>query len=214
MSQDRTSKKQVSIGTRFGHLTVIEELPPVRRANQTYRSIKLACDCGNESVTRLANLTRKKRPVKSCGCLTPKRNSEAHKTHGMRLTKTYTIWQSILSRCSNSRAKDYHRYGGRGISVCSQWVNSFEAFFSDMGECPKGMSIERIDNNRGYAPWNCRWATPLEQAQNRRDNVLLTARGKTLCVAEWSRLSGIKEGTIRARISRGWSDVSAVTTPA
>ncbi len=127
-------------------------------------------------------------------------------------TSTHVIWMTMRQRCRDTNAKDYARYGGRGIKVCERW-ESFENFLADMGERPAGMSIERDDNDGDYTPDNCRWATRSEQQRNRRSNVLLTHDGVTLCVAEWAIRTGINRMTLHTRIDRGWPTDKALTTP-
>ncbi len=134
-------------------------------------------------------------------------------THGMSKTTTYTIWKAIHQRCSNPNNDNYSRYGARGIAVCARWC-SFENFLSDMGERPVGMSIEREDNDKGYEPGNCRWATPLEQSRNRRDNRMITYQGVTLCVTDWAVRQGLPGQCLRHRLKKGWSLDKALNTPA
>ena len=118
-------------------------------------------------------------------------------------TRTYCSWQSMLKRCRNPRTVQWKWYGGRGIKVCERWL-SFETFLADMGERPAGASLDRIDNDGNYEPGNVRWATRYEQAMNRRCVLRLTAAGVCLTVVEWSSRTGIKKGTIRMRLLRGW----------
>ena len=110
----------------------------------------------------------------------------------------------MLRRCQDPNDKGYANYGGRGIKVCDRWQD-FAKFFADMGKKPQGMSIERIDNNKGYEPGNCRWATPTEQGRNRRTNVLFTFQGKTLCLKEWCIRLGHPPSRIYKRIEIGWA---------
>jgi hypothetical protein len=109
----------------------------------------------------------------------------------------------MRTRCSNENSLSYAHYGGRGISVCERW-DLFENFYEDMGESPEGMSLDRRENDGDYSPENCRWATPEEQARNKRDNRTLTFRGETKCVVEWAEETGIPGYTIWARLNAGW----------
>lgn len=127
---------------------------------------------------------------------------------------TYRIWQGIGKRCYRPQASNYHLYGGRGIRFCTRWEN-FENFLSDMGERPSSeYSLERRDYNGHYTPQNCRWATVLEQAGNKRNNRMITANGKTQCISAWIRELNISPSTFKDRIYKlGWDEVRAVTTP-
>lgn len=152
-------------GQRFGQLRVVE------RDKTAGRHVKwvCACDCGATSSTYtnylLKGLTR------SCGHLRAEAKTiHGHKTRGEKASPTYYSWKSMKWRCTNTAPKDWKHYGGRGIGVCERWVNSFEMFLADMGERPEGHTLDRIDNDKGYEPGNCRWATPAQQRNNRRDN--------------------------------------------
>lgn len=135
-------------------------------------------------------------------------------THGMSQTPTYQTWQAMCRRCRDPNFIVYADYGGRGITVCRRWANSFEAFLEDMSERPsKRHSIERIDNARGYEPGNCRWATQTEQMRNTRASKFLTHEGATRTMAEWAECAGISYGALQCRISQGWSVTEALTTP-
>lgn len=124
---------------------------------------------------------------------------------------TYTIWQAIKRRCNNESDVRFNDYGGRGISIDESWAVSFERFISDMGIRPSPRhQIDRIDNNGDYEPSNCRWATRKENARNKRNNVVLSARGMSMCVSEWSEILGVSQGVISARIRRGWSEERAL----
>jgi hypothetical protein len=125
---------------------------------------------------------------------------------------TYQTWRNMRSRCENPNVPAYKNYGGRGITVCERW-KTFENFLADMGERPEGMTIERIDNDRGYEPGNCRWATYNEQARNMRSNQRITLNGETKCLTEWAEQYGIKMPTLWARLRMGWSVEEALTKP-
>jgi hypothetical protein len=119
----------------------------------------------------------------------------------------------MWTRCTNNKFESYGNYGGRGIEVCKRW-RSFENFIIDMGEKPNGLSLDRINNDKGYSKKNCRWATSKEQCRNRRSNNFLTFQNETLCVTEWENRLNISSGTIHKRINiMGWSLSRALTTP-
>lgn len=127
-------------------------------------------------------------------------------THGMTATSEYRIWKGIKSRCYNRNRKQYPRYGGRGITICDRWCNSFETFLADMGKRPSiNHSIERRDNNGNYTPDNCYWATWTEQARNKRNNVLHTKDGITKSLTEWAEYLGMPSKTLFSRYYRGHS---------
>lgn len=131
-----------------------------------------------------------------------RRNGLANKVHGMTGSRIHQTWSAMRNRCENKNNREYHRYGGRGISVCRKW-SKFENFYSDMGEPPPGnYSIDRINVNGNYEPRNCRWATPRQQANNRTNNDKITFDGKTKTLMEWSRAIGISQDTLWVRIYR------------
>lgn len=118
-------------------------------------------------------------------------------------TKVYTAWRAIKDRCTNPSTKHYHRYGGRGITMCEAWAASFEQFKADVGEPFPGASLDRIDNNRGYEPGNVRWATRKEQANNRVTNVVVEHNGQAMTLAEWAAHLGWKYGLLGSRWKKG-----------
>lgn len=125
----------------------------------------------------------------------------------------YGVWAQMIQRCRNPRHAAYHRYGGRGITVCERWL-SFVAFLEDMGDPPPGLSLDRIDNEKGYCKENCRWATDVEQAGNRRNVRLLTFDGRTLPARRWAAELGVEYLTLYARVFKhGWTVERALTEP-
>jgi hypothetical protein len=132
--------------------------------------------------------------------------------HGMRRSSEYAIWCGIKDRCGNPRNRAYKDYGGRGIYVCDRW-SLFSNFYNDMGPRPDGLMLERIDNNKGYSPENCKWANRVEQNNNKRSNVLITVDGETRPLREWAEKAGLKYGTVHQRLIYGWTPERAVTTP-
>lgn len=118
-------------------------------------------------------------------------------------TRLYRVWNSTKDRCLNPNAQHYHRYGGRGVTICEEWTTSFAAFARDVGEPPKGASLDRIDNNKGYEPGNIRWANRKEQSNNRDNNVRVEWRGETKTLAEWAEVYGWKYGLLASRWKRG-----------
>ena len=135
-------------------------------------------------------------------------------THGMSRTPEYQAWKNMKKRCFNPNTKQYSDWGGRGITVCDRWKNSFENFFADMGLKPTAKhSIDRIDNDGDYCPENCKWATNAEQQNNQRTNRLITIGCVTLTIAQWAKEMGFARNLISCRLKAGWSEFAAVMTP-
>ena len=136
------------------------------------------------------------------------------KTHGMSRTTEYQSWVDIKRRCINPNNPCYSDYGGRGITICDRWKNSFENFLADMKLKPTPKhSIDRIDNDGDYCPENCRWSTDVEQNNNRRDNRFITIGCVTLTIAQWSKEMSFGKSVIQDRLKSGWSEFDAVMTP-
>ena len=159
------------IGQQFHRLLVISATS--RHSKAGHIVWKCKCVCGEEVYVISTNLRRNS--SKSCGCLRKEQAKlrKANFRHGQAsykegITSEYKTWSTMIQRCTNPNRKDYHYYGGRGITICERWLNSFEAFFTDMGERPKDMTLDRVDSDSNYEPGNCRWSTPKEQVQNRR----------------------------------------------
>lgn len=141
-----------------------------------------------------------------------KGNQNARK-HGYSQSATYKVWLSMRVRCRNPNDKNYRHYGGRGITVCKRW-DSFPAFIKDMGDRPSPKhTIERIKNHLGYSPGNCCWATRAEQGRNTRRTRNLTHDGRTMCLEDWARETGLNRGTINSRLEMGFTVAEALTLP-
>lgn len=196
-------------GHKFHRLTLLNEAAERRNGRVVW---DCQCDCGNKIIARLAQL--KSGNTKSCGCLnkelTVQRNI-ATALHGMTDSRTFVSWDSMKQRCLNTNHKSYGDYGGRGITVCERWLESFNNFLADMGERPEGKSLDRIDNDKGYEPTNCRWATHVEQGNNRRSSRLLTHAGKTQTAIQWAREYGLGPKTLLYRLKAGWSLKESLT---
>lgn len=165
------------------------------------------CECGTIRNVR-ANSLLNKLSI-SCGCYRPKTTKHGHNTKAGQ-SPTYKTWRAMLARCHDKSRNNYHNYGGRGIKVCQEWLK-FENFLHDMGERPSGMTLDRLDVNGNYQKDNCKWSTNFEQGIRMRKNHRITFNGETLTIAQWARKLNIKDGTIRARLSRGWSDEKALS---
>lgn len=206
-------------GQRFGRLTVLSlrnraSRVPLRRTTWTCQ-----CDCGTVVDVEAGKLASGH--TQSCGCYMRERASQANLRHGQsshpnggNATKEYNTWMLMLRRCHKVGSQDYAQYGGRGITVCERW-HTFDLFFSDMGAAPSpSHSIERLDNERGYEPGNCKWATPKEQRRNQRRAVLIEFAGKSQTPMEWATETGISHKRIHARMKiLGWSVEKTLTTP-
>jgi hypothetical protein len=196
-------------GQRFGKLTVLRRNGHIGKA----RAWICVCDCGNEVTRETSALIRCKSP--DCGCMRASKAKASATKHGHSRNKEHVVWKSMIHRCHSPNNTAYDRYGARGIIVCDRWRNSFEAFVEDMGHRPyEKATIERIDNNLGYGPDNCRWASKQEQAINKRNNIVLEFNGESKTVSEWAKSVGIKAATIRFRVHSGWTAEEALTTPA
>jgi len=163
------------------------------------------CDCGKTKIVRHANLGTN---TFSCGCFRNTQNGLSRK-HPL-----WKRWVTMLDRCNRPDHHQYRNYGGRGIKVCKRWI-SFPNFLEDMeSSYRRGLTIDRIDVNGDYSPENCRWASPMQQSNNRRDNIRITFNGVTKTIQEWNRLCGFKKWTMYDRhIRSGWSAEKAITTP-
>ena len=191
-------------GQRFGKLVVVDRAKDhIQQNGRKIIQWLCKCDCGNTAIVRANNL--KTGHSKSCGCTNDK--------HGLSRTRLYPVWYSMKHRCYNPNDKQYKDYGGRGITVCDEWHdlrNFYKCAFAngydenaEFGIC----TIERIDTNRNYEPSNCKWVTQKEQANNKRNNHLITYNGKTQSLAQWADEYNIPHGVLERRINRSHWDI-------
>ena len=155
------------------------------------------CDCGKQTTVALGNL--RSGQVISCGC----RRKEVldKKTHGRSHLVEYNTWKKMIARCTDSSVEKYDNYGGRGIKVCAEWLNSFENFYADLGKRPPNTSLGRKDNNGDYGPANCSWESIEQQANNKSNTRKVTYNGETKSVAQWAKELDINKYTLYSRLN-------------
>jgi hypothetical protein len=184
-------------GMRFGRLSVTGPVSYPGFGTRWH----CKCDCGNEVTVEGHNLDSGN--TKSCGCSRIK--------HGLTGTRVAGIWKMMMGRCYDEKTLGYHNYGGRGITVCERWHDK-EKFFADMGHPPSGLTLERRNGDKNYEPDNCYWATWKEQQNNKRNNVRVTAFGRTQTIQQWADETGINGRTLHNRIQRSKMDPEAALT--
>lgn len=201
-------------GSRFGWLLVIERDESYISSNGKKKAKWICqCDCGNITSVLACNLISGK--IRSCGCYSREINSQRMKeqaiTHGGSRTRLYRIWQGMLERCKNPKATNYKNYGGRGIRVCTEWEN-FEAFrdWSLSHGYNDSLSIDRRSNDDGYNEKNCRWYTPREQSNNRRNTHFLEIDGISQPVSYWCEQYGVNYNVVKSRLRNGWTPEEAL----
>lgn len=191
-------------GLKYGKLTCTDTFE--RRGKRIYWLCK--CECGNEKWVCAQNLIK----AKSCGC----NNKTSHTIHGMSHTRIHDTWNHMISRCHNKNHRFYKYYGGRGIKVCEEWIGTegFMRFYdwATKNGYQETLTLDRIDNNKGYSPENCRWVTQSVQNNNKRSNRNIEYNGEIHTIAEWARLYNIKYSTLQMRLTkRGWDIEKALT---
>ncbi len=201
------SRQPLQTGEVFGYLTVLGD----GRVKSGLAGHVCRCVCGKDVVVRSGALRNGN--SKSCGC----KRDELKGTHGQAGkggTKTYIAWRSMITRCSPNHARYKARYFDRGIRVCERWLGEigFANFFADMGTKPVGRTLDRRDNDKGYSPDNCRWATSKEQGRNRSTNTILEFNGESMSVVEWAERIGTSSAVILARLRR-WTLHETLTRP-
>lgn len=191
----------IKVGEIYGRWTVIDN--SFERLDTGNRTLLCRCECGTVRQV-IMNELRSGRS-QSCGCMRNELASNRLKTHGMSGTRIYRIFQCMKDRCYSKSHEAYFRYGGRGIIICDEWLDSFENFYNwaISHGYRDSLSIDRIDNNGNYEPKNCKWSTTKEQNNNRKNHRYITYDGKTMNVSQWANYLGLPRGTLQNRISAG-----------
>jgi len=201
--QRKTTRKNW-IGIKQGKLIVISLHSA--GTNRSPAKWVCRCDCGNTKIICSQSL---RIGTESCGCKRVQKTKERAK-HNRCNTQTYRSWKGMIQRCTNPNNHKYQRYGGRGIKVCDEW-KTFVGFLKDMGDCPEGYQIDRINNDGNYNKDNCRWADIQTQARNRSNNRNIRMNGQTKTMAEWCDNLSISPNMVRMRLHRGWEANEALT---
>lgn len=202
-------------GQKFGRLTAIKDAGRTKNMQVLWLC---KCDCGGMTVTQGAHLTSGH--TKSCGCLHKEKIRTNNEKHGVlknlygKLPRIYRIWARMKQRCMDPKVKEYYRYGGRGISVCKEWLE-FEPFYkwAMANGYRDDLTIDRINNDGNYEPGNCRWVTYQEQVINSTSSKLITYKGETKNIKNWAKTLGIPYTALMHRIRKGWSIERAFTQP-
>lgn len=219
MMEDRG--KSIS-GERFGKLVALYPHSRDKRNKVKYFCV---CDCGNTTVSYKFCLTSGK--AMSCGCVSAEKarircaemskeerlKTFSHPTHGLSKTKEFKAWADAKSRCMNKQNAWYESYGGRGITFSEDWLISFETFYSDMGQCPEGYSLDRIDVNKGYCKENCRWASAKQQQRNRTDTEWVDSPLGKHPIADVAEMLGLTTSCLKHRLTVGWDWDRIINTP-
>lgn len=193
-------------GERFGRLLVLQ-----RDGCNKHGQVKWWCECDCGTQKHILGMCLSRGETQSCGCLHKETTAKINAKHGMTKTSIYGLWHGMIQRCNDIKHPRYVSYGGRGITVCPEWCD-FENFYRDMGDKPKGMSLERIDNDGDYCKKNVVWATAKQQSNNRRSNIVLEYNGKKQTMQQWCDELGLKIGTVWARLNvYGYSVDKALT---
>lgn len=198
-------------GHTFGRLTVLGRS---QRRTKWQIHWDCVCECGN--TCDVGGKSLRTGDVRSCGCLRKESIAAIGRRaakHGKTGTGAYESWAAMKYRCSNSNHMHFDNYGGRGIKVCERWL-SFENFYEDMGDRPEGMTLDRYPDFDGdYEPNNCRWATSIEQSNNKRNSHIISHNGETRTMTQWAKHLGIRPGTLSERIRKGWSIEDVLSKP-
>lgn len=205
----RTPKVDDISGKRFGRLVAIRY---AGKSNGKQTLWECKCNCGNSVIVHQQNLISGH--TKSCGCYNREVSIERNTTHGDTNTRIYRIWHDMMLRCYSPKHKSYYLYGEKGIAVCQEWkeYNKFKKWALNNGY-EENLSIDRIDNAKGYEPSNCRWATDVQQGNNTNRNLMFTINGVTNSLANWCRKYEVPYTRVHSRIYSGWDILDALTRP-
>lgn len=196
---------------RFGRLLVLNPNGKTEHGHYVWSCI---CDCGKSTNVISSNLVRGR--TSSCGCYNVECTKIREKTHGFTNSdrRLLGIWHSMKCRCNNPKSIAYKYYGGKGISVCQRWMDSFLNFYNDMIDgYSEELTIDRIDGDKGYNPANCRWATRLMQSRNKKNLIPIKIGNEYKLVSEWAEISGLRYSLISNRIKRGWKEDRLLDLP-
>lgn len=197
-------------GETFGFWSV--KKPLGLRPEKYHNVLIFECQCVCGKIKPVLASSLKAGTSTNCGCKNTEKLVQKVKRHGLSRSAEFFIWAGMKNRCENPKYSGFHRYGGRGITVCERWQR-FENFYADMGPRPSPFhSVGRLMNDEGYNPKNCEWQTKAEQSKNTSRNKYVEATGKLMCLADWSRTTGVHISTICNRLKRGWSPEKAVLT--
>lgn len=189
-------------GMTFGRLIVLGRVPVLATRNGFKNAMwDCRCECGNSTQVAGANL--RSGETGSCGCFHKERVIAAKTKHGLGNSPAHRSWSGMLQRCHNQNSNGYYNYGAKGITVCERWRMSFADFHADMGPRPKGHTLDRIDNTKGYSPENCRWASVRDQSRNTSRTFLISYNENTHCLSDWAKLAGVSRTTIYSLIRSG-----------
>ena len=197
-------------GRRFGWLEAVSYSGTDRHRTALWLC---RCKCGAEVIVPSTSL--RSGNTKSCGCFNRSQIRERFSKHGMSESRLYQIWSGMKARCLNVNAANYADYGGRGISICSEWLESFTAFeeWALQNGYRDDLTLDRKDNDGPYCPSNCQWATMKVQSNNRRNGRIITYNGESHTLAEWVDITGINYNTLHSRLRRGWTLDAVFTSP-
>lgn len=188
-------------GERYGRLVALRRAAPSPSGRTRWL---FRCDCGQETIATTGGV--RTGITKSCGCLrrevTATRSTLHGHTRNRETSHEYYCWAGAKARCTNPQHISYALYGAAGVAMCDRWLSSFADFAADMGPCPPGLTLDRIDNDRGYEPGNCRWATPAEQERNKRNSVRVVHNGVGLNLVDYAQALGVNCGSLRTIMAR------------